>query len=100
MAEFGLTVTFRLHPGMARAFLPLMLANAAASLADEPGCLRFDVMTPEGEDGSEVFLYEVYADAAAFDTHLATPNFRAFDAATRDMIAVKEVRRYCLMAPP
>ena len=100
MAEFGLTVTIRLHPGQGAAFLPLIQANAAASLAEEPGCLRFDVLTPEAGDGTEVFLYEVYADAAAFDTHLATPHYRRLDTATRHMIATKDVRRYRLLAPP
>jgi autoinducer 2-degrading protein len=99
MPRFGLTVTFRLKPGCAADFLPLTRANAAASLRDEPGCLRFDVLVPEGGDGVEVFLYEVYADAEAFDLHLSAPHFRAFDAATRDMVARKEVRRDALEPP-
>jgi quinol monooxygenase YgiN len=96
MALFGLTVTFRLHLGQAAAFLPLMRANAAASLQNEPGCLRFDVLQPETGDGHEVFLYEVYTDAAAFDLHLASPHFIAFDTAVRGMVASKAVRRYRL----
>ncbi len=89
---FGLTVAFRLHPGTATRFLPLVRANAAASFA-EPGCLRFDVLVPE--DGRDaVFLHEIYTDAAAFDLHLATPHFAAFDAATRAMVAAKDVRRW------
>lgn len=100
MPLFGLTVTLRLHPGQAPAFLPLMRANAAASLRDETGCLRFDVLLPEGGNGDEVFLYEVYTDAKAFDLHLASPHFIAFDTATRDMLASKIVRRYVLEAAP
>jgi quinol monooxygenase YgiN len=96
MARFGLTVTFRLHPGQLEAFLPLMRANAAASLREEPGCLRFDVLLPEGGDGEEVFLYEVYTDAAAFEAHLASPHFLAFDQAVRRMVLGKAVRRYAL----
>lgn len=99
MARFGLTVTFCLHPGHAAAFLPLIRANAAASLRTEPGCLQFDVMIPEGDDGHEVYLYEIYADAAAFDLHLAAAHFTAFDAAVREMVANKVIRRYRLEEP-
>lgn len=93
---FALTVRFVLRPGALPAFLPLVEANAATSVREEPGCLRFDVCTPEAGgpgDGDEVFLYELYEDAAAFDAHLATPHFLAFDAATRDLVADKRVAR-------
>jgi quinol monooxygenase YgiN len=39
-----------------------------------------------------VFLYERYADRAAFDAHLASTHFRAFDAAVRGMVAAKSMR--------
>lgn len=96
MALFGLTVAFRLKPDQTAAFLRLMCANASTSLRDEPGCLRFDVLRPETGDGHEVFLYEVYTDAAAFDLHLASPHFTAFDAATHGMVMSKKARRYVL----
>ena len=92
MTLFALAVPFRLRPGALDAFLPLVRENARASVTSEPGCLRFDVCLPEGET-SEVFLYEVYEDAAAFDAHLGTPHFLAFDAATRDVVEAKEARR-------
>ena len=95
MTLFGLTVTFRLRPGSLAAFLPLVRENARASVADEPGCRRFDVCEPEG-GGDEVFLYELYEDAAAFDAHLRTPHFLRFDEATRDMVASKEARRFAV----
>ena len=39
-----------------------------------------------------MFLYEVYDDRAAFEAHLSMPHFKAFDAATADMIRSKTVR--------
>lgn len=92
MTPFALVVTFRLRPGALSAFLPMVLENARTSVAEEPGCRRFDVCLPES--GDEVLLYEVYDDAAAFDAHLATPHFLSFDAATRDMVAAKDARRF------
>lgn len=90
MTTFAVTVTFRLDPDRMDDFLPLLRDNARASVAEEPGCLRFDVCRPEGTE-DEVFLYELYRDRAAFEEHLASAHFREFDAATRDMVAGKRV---------
>ncbi|MEO0484549.1 MAG: putative quinol monooxygenase [Pseudomonadota bacterium] len=95
---YAVVVTFKIDPSAAAAFEPLMRANAATSLADEPLCHRFDVCTDPARPG-EVFLYELYADAAAFQVHLDSPHFQAFDAATRDMILDKDVRTYAQVAP-
>lgn len=90
---FAVTVAFTLPPSRLSDFLPLILDNAAQSLAREPGCLHFDVCTDPDRPG-EVFLYEVYTDRAAFDAHLATAHFESFDKATRDMVSSKEVRTF------
>lgn len=87
---YAVTVTFTLKTGQGAQFLPLMLDNAATSLRAEEGCHRFDVCTdPDHPD--VVFLYELYTDAAAFQTHLATEHFKTFDAATAEMVAGKQV---------
>ena len=70
-----------------------MIANARTSLAEEPGCHQFDVCTDPARP-DEVFLYERYTDRAAFDDHLASAHFKAFDARVAPMIAAKEVRTY------
>ena len=90
---FAVTVTFSLKSGCAEAFLPLVYQNARASLDNEDGCLQFDVATDDARP-EEVFLYEVYSDATAFDTHLATTHFHTFDTATASMIAAKEIKTY------
>ena len=57
-----------------------MRANAAASLRDEPRCKQFDVcVDPEGS--GRVFLYELYVERSAFDAHLRSEHFGAFDRA-------------------
>ncbi|WP_136440486.1 putative quinol monooxygenase [Pacificoceanicola onchidii] len=87
----AVTVTFELHQGQEAAFLPLVQANARTSLEDEPGCRQFDVCHDAARPG-EVFLYELYDSRAAFDDHLATAHFKAFDAQVADMVADKTVR--------
>lgn len=87
-------VTFDIHPGKMAEFLPLMHAQAHNSLTREPGCHRFDVCT--ADNGRAVFLYELYTDKDAFQEHLASAHFKAFDAATADLIAAKTVQTYTL----
>jgi len=90
---FAVIVNLRVRPDRMGEFLPLMLRNAATSRAVEPGCHRFDVCTDSARPG-EVFLYELYADAAAFTAHLDSPHFKVFDAAVADMVIAKDVRTY------
>jgi quinol monooxygenase YgiN len=71
---FSLMVQMTVRPGRREEFLDGMAANAEASVRDEPGCLRFDVCSVEGDDHRFV-LYELYADADAFAAHKASPHF-------------------------
>ena len=76
-------------------FLFHVRSNAAASVRDEAGCRRFDVLQPETA-GEPVALYEIYRDRAAFEAHLRTPHFAAFDAATKALVRGRSVRRFAL----
>ncbi|MGZ2258812.1 putative quinol monooxygenase [Roseobacter sp. A03A-229] len=93
MDMFAVVVTLQIKPEAILAFMPLMAQNAKTSLTEEPGCHQFDVATDDARP-DEVFLYELYSNAAAFDAHLASTHFKAFDAATAHMIANKSVTTY------
>jgi autoinducer 2-degrading protein len=90
MTPLAVLVDFRLKPGAQRAFRKLVDANAHASATGERGCRRFDVVEPHGE-ADRILLYEIYDDAAAFDAHLGTPHYAAFDAESAPLIAGKSV---------
>ncbi len=90
---FAVCVTFTLVSKHIDAFLPLMHTNAQTSLTQEKGCHRFDVLTDPVRP-AEVFLYELYDDAAAFQTHLDSAHFRSFDQAVAGMIAAKDIKTY------
>ena len=90
---FVITVRFDVAPTHLAAFLPLMLENAAQSLAVEPGCHHFDVCQ-DPKAPATVFLYEVYQDEAAFQLHLGSAHFKAFDAATVPMVTAKSVQSF------
>ena len=71
---FSLMVQMDVRPGRRDEFLAGMAANAEASVRDEPGCLRFDICSVASDENRFV-LYELYADAAAFEAHKASPHF-------------------------
>ncbi|RYH11273.1 putative quinol monooxygenase [Tropicimonas sp. IMCC6043] len=87
---YAVTVSFTLRPGRMAEFMPLMEQNARTSLAEEPGCRRFDICSDPGSPGI-VFLYELYDDRAAFEVHLQSAHFNDFDRAISDMVAHKSV---------
>jgi (4S)-4-hydroxy-5-phosphonooxypentane-2,3-dione isomerase len=90
MSGFVVMVDFRLHEGALGAFRPLIDRNARQSVRDEPGCRRFDVVEPAGET-DRIVLYEIYDDRAAFDVHLKTRHYLAFDAESAGLVASKTV---------
>jgi (4S)-4-hydroxy-5-phosphonooxypentane-2,3-dione isomerase len=93
---YCIDVVFTVRAGRAAAFRAAVLDNARSSLADEPGCRVFDVCVDDS--GQRFFLYELYDDAAAFDAHLATPHFKAFDAMVAPWVLDKTVRRWTRLA--
>ncbi len=98
MSRYVVTVELAVIPRHADAFRAAIIANARASRAGEPGCRQFDVCLTEGEP-VRVFLYEVYDDRAAFDAHLDSAHFKAFDAAVAPWLQTKTVRTYVLADP-
>ena len=96
MADYAIIVDFKLKPNTRGSFRRLVDTNAMATLGTEPGCRRFDVLEPKGED-DRVVLYEIYRDRSAFEDDIWTPHFAAFDAAVAGMITQKTVSEYELV---
>jgi quinol monooxygenase YgiN len=61
-------------------FVAAMVEDARDSVAKEPGCVRFDVIQDAG-DPNRIWVYEVYADEAAFEAHMQTAHFAKWKAA-------------------
>ncbi len=101
MQPYKILVEFTLREDALPRFVELVNVNARASLADEPGCNKFDVFVQQ--DAGRVVLYEEYVDAAAFAAHCRMPHFHSFDAATAPLVAAKrvtEVERIADVAKP
>jgi quinol monooxygenase YgiN len=94
-ALFAITVAFELVEGAATEFDHLIRENAALSVSLEPDCLRFDILTPDGQTNApDVLLYEIYRSRASFDLHLAADHYLAFDAKTRHLVRKKTVTTF------
>jgi (4S)-4-hydroxy-5-phosphonooxypentane-2,3-dione isomerase len=92
VAQAAILVEFTIKSGSIERFRELIVANARASLRDEEGCRRFDVLSP-ADDPTRIVLYEIYDNDRAFELHLQTPHYRTFAAASEGMIDNRLVRR-------
>jgi autoinducer 2-degrading protein len=77
MSEFVLVVNVQVKPDAVDNFMPMALANAAATRSTEPGCRQFDVMV-DPEDKTKIAYYEVYDDADSFEAHQQTAHFKKY----------------------
>ena len=94
---FSLTVQLEVRPEDRDEFLTAITANAEASVRDEPGCHRFDVSAVEGDENRFV-LYELYDDAAAFETHRRAPHFAAWRQVADQVLASQVNTRGTIVA--
>jgi autoinducer 2-degrading protein len=78
-------VPLQIKEGHKDAFVEALLDDARGSVNNEPGCLRFDVVQ-DGADPNRIWLYEVYKDEAAFQSHLQAPYFAKFQDAAKDFL--------------
>ena len=77
-------------------FVEGIRANARASLADEPGCLRFDVHQ-QVADPTRFLLHEIYTDEDAFySAHRSAPHYADWQqVAARCVIPGSHVNTFC-----
>jgi len=97
-ASFVIVVGFRVQPRHAAEFTRLLMDNAHASRTLEPQCRVFDVCRWPGDEG-RFLLYEVYDDESAFQAHLESPHFQAFDRQVAPWIIEKTVQAWERVAP-
>lgn len=85
-------------PDQVEAFLDATRANSAASL-QEPGVLRFDVVS-DLADPTHVVLVEVYRDDAGAAAHKETDHYATWRDTVADMMAVpRSSAKFSAVAP-
>ncbi|MBI4885679.1 MAG: antibiotic biosynthesis monooxygenase [Acidobacteria bacterium] len=87
-----LLVHVQVKPQHVAAFLDEARHNAGHAVADEPGCLRFDVIQ-DRDDPHRFTFYEVYRDDAALAAHRQTPHFTRYIESTQPWLAAPAERR-------
>jgi (4S)-4-hydroxy-5-phosphonooxypentane-2,3-dione isomerase len=93
MFMYVVTVEFDIASAYQAKFMQAMISNAQMSLAKERGCRQFDVCASM-KHSEQIFLYECYDSEEAFNLHLASPHFIAFNALTTPWVVGKTVRTY------
>ena len=87
----SLVVRLDVVPSREEEFLEAITRNAAATFADEPGCLRFDVCRSRA-DPHHFVLYEIYRDESALEAHRAAPHFAQWrEAVARTVVSGSQV---------
>jgi (4S)-4-hydroxy-5-phosphonooxypentane-2,3-dione isomerase len=85
-------------PDQLDAFLAATQQNAVAS-RDEPGIVRFDLLTDRA-DPTRVVLVEIYRDEAAAAAHKDTPHYQRWRDTVAPMMArPREATRYVNTSP-
>lgn len=77
VSQYLVVAEFQVKQGSFDKFIAEALKVAAASLRDEPGCQRYDVLTLQGGE-QRGMVYEVFHDKADHEAHKQTPHFAAF----------------------
>ena len=96
MSKFAIFVTVKIKDGKVDEFLSHALVNATAAVRDEPNCHMFRVMRNQ-DDPQTVHFFEVYTEAASLDLHREFPHYKAYDAATKDLIESKSIAKVDLL---
>jgi len=89
-------VDLDINPADTPKFLEAVKENGANAVK-EPGCREFNI-TVSNKDPNHVFLFEVYDNEAALNTHRATDHFKKFAAATANMVTKRDVRGMSVVA--
>ena len=90
MPKIAIIVEFETLDGQEDAFLALIREHAAKTLAEEPGCLRFEVIKPVERNGTpvanRVMVNELYESWDAITAHEGNPRMPGLREATGPLV--------------
>ena len=75
----------RIDPSRLEEYRAALREEIEASIRLEPGVLTLYAVSLKG-DPAQVRIFEMYADAAAYDAHLQTSHFKKYKAGTQGMV--------------
>jgi 4-carboxymuconolactone decarboxylase len=72
-------------PGHLEEYVAILKKEAAASVRLEPGVIAIFPMSQQ-EHPNQIRILEIYADRAAYESHLQTPHFQEYKTSTLKMV--------------
>jgi quinol monooxygenase YgiN len=84
-------------PGMEGKFKEAMTAQAGRCLANEPGCLQFDVCQ-DPKDPARFVMMEVYKDDAAIKAHQDSVHFKDFRPVVSELVAERRIEVFSVVS--
>ena len=84
-------------PGMEAEFQKQMTAQAQRCLANEPGCLQFDVVQ-DPKNPARLVMLEVYQDDAAIKAHQESQHFKDFRPVITELVAERKVEVFTIVS--
>ncbi len=84
-------------PGKEEEFKAAMTAQARRCLANEEGCLQFDV-AQDPKTPTRFVMLEVYKDDAAIKAHQESQHFKDFRPVVADLVADRKIEIFSLVS--
>jgi (4S)-4-hydroxy-5-phosphonooxypentane-2,3-dione isomerase len=84
-------------PGMEAKFKEAMTGQAQRCLANEPGCLQFDV-AQDPKDPERFVMLEIYKDDAAIKAHQDSLHFKDFRPVITELVAERKVEVFTIVS--
>jgi quinol monooxygenase YgiN len=89
-AQYVRLAELEIDPAQLDAFKAAITEGVQAAVRSEPGVLVLYAVY-EKNNANRIRVFEMYADAAAYTTHLETPHFKKFRAATDKMVLSRKL---------
>jgi quinol monooxygenase YgiN len=86
----AIVATLTAKPGMEAEFQKQMTAQAQRCLANEPGCLQFDVVQ-DPKNTTRFVMLEIYKDDEAIKAHQDSQHFKDFRSVVGELVADRKV---------
>jgi quinol monooxygenase YgiN len=80
----------RIDPVQLENYMAALKEHAETAVRVEPGVLTLYAVA-EKNDPTRITVFEIYADAAAYQAHLQTPHFKKYKSTTKDMVKSLEL---------
>jgi len=75
----------RIDPGQLEEYKAALREGIETAIRLEPGVLKLYAVSVKN-DPAQIRIFEMYADAAAYEGHLQTPHFRKYKTGTQGMV--------------